>query len=695
MAISGPLGHDAGVPWAPASAAAYGAPEPTVLVVAPLGAAHHRTIKDAIAAAEPGARILVRPGVYPEPLLIDKPVELIADGPLADVVIETTAGGCVVMKADYATIQGFTIRKRKGSDDYAVAIPRGRVVIDGCDISSESRSCVAISGQGTAPVLRACKIHHGQQGGILVKDEAEAVIEDCDVYANTMNGVEIWWGAHPTLRRCSIRDGESAGVSVHDNGRGILEDCEIRGNAICGVATTTGGDPVIRNCRVHGQLQAGVLVIDGGRGTLLDSDIWGNKFAGVQVTHRGQLAMRDSKIRDGLENGLYTRAGGGATVANCEFYGNAEPAIHIGPGSGHVEVSGCRVEETATALRMLQNPDPPAVPGSEAAKGRIAQVLADAERTLKAMPDGKAPDRPKPGSRSSRSSEPNFRSLFDPDAEAKGVWRAKTQARQAIATALASADPDGAVRLARSASDEEARAEALTAVAVALADTDPERAGRLIQSVTDKSLKATGLRRLAEAIANTDLEGAELLTKSIEDPATRARALGTLAVTVAKQDPDRAERLVRMITDAEIREEKLLDVTRQLGIDPRHAERLAQLATAQKTKAEILYNLVMALAGTNPDRAERVAESISDQVAGRKAAALSQVAAALSVRKRRHAERLARKADRLTGSIADDYSRALAMAGVATALAGVDPDNAERIARWISESAAALAKTGD
>lgn len=691
---SGTTAQNTGVPGASASAAAHGAPEPTVLVVAPLGAAHHRTIKDAIAAAEPGTRILVRPGVYPGSLVIDKSVELIADGPVADVVIEATTGGCVVMKADYATIQGFTIRKRKGSDDYAVEIPRGRVVIEGCDMSSESLACVAVSGQGTVPVLRACKIHHGQRAGILIRDQALAVIEDCDVYANTMSGVEISQGAHPTLRRCSIRDGKAAGVLVHGDGRGILEDCEIRDNALSGVQTMTGGDPVIQNCRVHGQLQPGILIIDRGRGTVLDSDIWGNEFNGLQITHRGQLTVRGSKIHDGPGNGLYTRAGGGATVENCEFTGNAEPAIHVGPGSGQVGVSGCRIEETATALRMLQSPDPPAVPGSAAAKARITQLLADAERALKSLPDGKAPDRPKSEGRASRSGRRNF---LNPDpflARENEAWRTKMRARQAIAAALASSDPDGAVRLARSASDEASRAEVLTGVAVALAGTDPVRAERLIRSVTDESLKATGLKRLAQAMADTDAEGAERLAKSIEAPVTRAEALSALAVTAAKQNPDRAERLVRMITDAEARDTALVNVTREMTSEPGRAERLVQLALGQDTKAEILYELVTSLAGTDPDRAERLAGSISDRAARRKAAALGQVAAALAVRQQRRAERLIRKADRLARSIGDGYSRALAMADVAAVLAAADPGNAELVGQWICESAADLTGSG-
>ncbi|HVB46091.1 MAG TPA: hypothetical protein VNF47_25755 [Streptosporangiaceae bacterium] len=90
-------------------------PAQAELVVALLGPADHRTIKAAVAAAEPGTRIMVRPGIYREPLVLDRPVELLADGPVDDVVVEATDGSCLLMQADYAVVRGFTLRGRAGT----------------------------------------------------------------------------------------------------------------------------------------------------------------------------------------------------------------------------------------------------------------------------------------------------------------------------------------------------------------------------------------------------------------------------------------------------------------------------------------------------------------------------------------------------------------------------------------------------
>lgn len=57
--------------------------EPPTRVVDALHRGDHSSLTDALGAAKPGDRILVRPGLYREGIVIDKPVEIIGDGELA------------------------------------------------------------------------------------------------------------------------------------------------------------------------------------------------------------------------------------------------------------------------------------------------------------------------------------------------------------------------------------------------------------------------------------------------------------------------------------------------------------------------------------------------------------------------------------------------------------------------------------
>ena len=60
------------------------------------------------------------------------------------------------------------------------------------------------------------------------------LLEDNDIYGNTLSGVWIKTDANPVLRRNKIYDGKESEVCVFSNGRGLLEDNEIFNNLLSG-----------------------------------------------------------------------------------------------------------------------------------------------------------------------------------------------------------------------------------------------------------------------------------------------------------------------------------------------------------------------------------------------------------------------------------------------------------------------------
>src|SRR5205814_9520417 len=121
-------------------------------------------------------------------------------------------GNCVRMQTDLCKIRGLSFigaARRAGRDRYAVHIPQGRVIMEDCRITSDSLACVAVSGAGTAPVLRRCTIRTGRSAGVVVYDRAEALLEDCEIGENALAGVESRQGAKPTLRRCRLDSGRA------------------------------------------------------------------------------------------------------------------------------------------------------------------------------------------------------------------------------------------------------------------------------------------------------------------------------------------------------------------------------------------------------------------------------------------------------------------------------------------------------
>ena len=157
------------------------------------------------------------------------------------------------------------------------------------------------------------------------------------------------------------------------------------------------------------------------------------------------------------------------------------------------------------------------------------------------------------------------------------------------------------------------------------------------------------------------LDDAERAAHSITSERSRVSALADVATALATTDPVRAERVAQSITSDRSRASALTTSASAAALDPWESN---------AAKASALADVATALTATDPDRAERVAKSITDM--WYKASALTAVATALTATDPDRAERVAR-------SITSDRSRVSALAGVATALAVTDPDRATRL----------------
>lgn len=249
----------------------------------------HSTIGEAILAAKAGDRILVRPGLYREGLVIDKPVEIVGDGEVAEVVVEATGKSAITFRANMGRVVNLTLRQVGGGECYGVDIEQGRLELEGCDISSRSFACVGIHG-GADPRLRRNSIHSGSKGGVFVYEGSQGTLEDNEIFENALAGVEIRSGANPTLRRNRIHHGKQGGVMAHENGQGILEDNEIFQNAFTGVEIKSGASPTLRRNRVFKNHWQAVWIHDAGGGVIEDNDLRDN-------TRGPSIITDDSKPR--------------------------------------------------------------------------------------------------------------------------------------------------------------------------------------------------------------------------------------------------------------------------------------------------------------------------------------------------------------------------------------------------------------
>jgi len=305
--------------------------EPPTHVVDAWGRGDFTTVGAAVKAAEAGDRIVVRPGLYTEAVVVDKPLEIVGDGPLADIEIRARNASTLVFQASIGRVANLTLRQAGGEGKwFAVNIRQGRLDLEGCDIRSQSLACVAIR-DGADPRLRRNRIHDGKQGGVFVFDNGLGTLEDNDISANTLAGVEIKTGANPTLRRNNIHHNETSGVYVNEDALGTLEDNDITANNNSGVHIKTSSNPTLRRNNIHDNKAAGVYVHENGAGTLEDNDITANAMSGVDIRTGANPTLRRNRINRNLRVAVTIWDRGRGMLEDNDLTGNERGAWNIAP----------------------------------------------------------------------------------------------------------------------------------------------------------------------------------------------------------------------------------------------------------------------------------------------------------------------------------------------------------------------------
>ncbi len=295
----------------------------------------HR-IADAIKAANPGDRIVIREGTYRETLRLSKPLQLIGEGDRDRIVVVSAKGNAVLLcEAPMARVRGLCFRRKSGQKGVGLWVTGGEAEFDDCAFESRSLACVAIEGVGTRPTFRRCAMRNGAEGGLIIYDGAEPLIEECTMEANQFAGVGVKGeGTRPVLRRCVARDGMQVGFLFQSDAVGVLEDCEATGNAYSGVEISKAAMPKLLDCKLRGNKQAGLFVNAAGKGDISDCEIDDNGGAGVSIVFGGSPSISNCRIRCNILAAVWIQdASGGGTFRENDLRGNASGAWRIAEGA--------------------------------------------------------------------------------------------------------------------------------------------------------------------------------------------------------------------------------------------------------------------------------------------------------------------------------------------------------------------------
>lgn len=368
-----------------ARAPATGPPSTQDIIVAVSGG-HFTSIGAALRQIAPGRRLLVHPGLYREDIVIDKPVEIIGAGARDSIIIESAIASCIAMRTSAATVRGLTLRatagrKSAGEGFFAVDAAQGQLILEDCDITSNSLSCVGLYNDATHLTMRQCRIYASADSGVYAFAGAQGTLEECDIYDNTNVNVAVTERAFITLNHCVIRNGQNAGLVAWQGGRALVEECAIFGNRQAGLGLSQDGEAIIRRSRIYNGMNSGVFVHNGGQATLEECDIYHHAEPEVAVTRDGAAILRQCKIHNSVQDGVFLRDRGQALLERCDIYANADAGVDVQVG-GAAAISGCKINGNGTVAIRVEGGAAADVENSDLTGNRLAAWETEHEAVI-------------------------------------------------------------------------------------------------------------------------------------------------------------------------------------------------------------------------------------------------------------------------------------------------------------------------
>jgi len=333
------------------------------LVVGPGG---YATISLAVEAAREGDTILVRPGRYLESVVVEgKTITIRGDGERDAIVVGWDKGLAFAMIESRSTLSGITLvggNPDPESEGAALRVTGGAPLLDGLRVM-RGRGIVFEGGA-------AGKIEHsqidGNDCGIFVGEGASPRIEENEIWANTLCGIEIAdTGTHPLVRANRIHDGHAPGICVHGGASPQIEKNNVWGNDGPGIQIGEAAtDPLVTANPNHDDHGPSIGFHDRGEARIEENEIWANAYAGIQIGGaETESLVKANLIHDGKTVGILVCNGASPrieenevcsnTAAEIDVYGaGTDPLVranrlHDGEGSGVVIYDGAspRIEE--------------------------------------------------------------------------------------------------------------------------------------------------------------------------------------------------------------------------------------------------------------------------------------------------------------------------------------------------------------
>ncbi|MBK1787779.1 AAA family ATPase [Prauserella sp. ASG 168] len=367
----------------------------SVLGVSPSEPDCYRTIGDAISAARDGDVISVRPGVYPESIVLDRDVTLSGSGQAGDVRVESSGDAVLRATVEHAEVSGIEFAHSDG--EVAVDVRSGMLNLDECVVGAESEVAV-VARKGSQLRLGGTTVRNPGGAGVLVFDGAKAELTGCTFTSVGTTAVVARSGGAPTMVNCVVTEAKGA-VLAADQGLGELRGCRIEsisGTAIVveerskltvsdtqvstvdGVALLSAGGsrPVLRDCRIAGTTAQAIVVVQDAYAELDRVVVEGARGHAVQVLDSSTADLNECVVTGAGHDAVVVGGDASARLAGCQITGGSGGGI-VAEQQATVSVRDTSVVGAASAGLTARNQARLVIEGGEVRECQTGALWRD------------------------------------------------------------------------------------------------------------------------------------------------------------------------------------------------------------------------------------------------------------------------------------------------------------------------------
>jgi parallel beta-helix repeat protein len=301
-------------------------------LVDPTGGGDARTIGEAVAKAEAGARVLVRSGTYAESLSIDRPLSIVAADSAAPPVIAPVRSPCAILDSDGVELAHFALRapatEAAGSEP-CLAVSRGASVIENVMVTASKAPALLVSG-GAAPRISGGRLAVETGPAVLFMDGAAGSLANTTVAAAAGPALVVRGGSAPEVVQ---NDFEGGGVVVAEGARPVLRENRLVGVRGSAIEIASGAAPSVVANTIERPAEAGVFVHDAGGGRIADNRIEAPGLSGIVVTRAARPELVGNTVRNAKEHGVLVVEGGGGAIEGNTVERAQGHGIAVGSGS--------------------------------------------------------------------------------------------------------------------------------------------------------------------------------------------------------------------------------------------------------------------------------------------------------------------------------------------------------------------------